>query len=100
MCHGFADEIIDGGPALVSIEMIGAKKMMASKTSNAVLTGSILKKVLQLYHPQWSDINCTVHTLRKLGANPRIIAASLGLNGLQSYCGCADWNEREILRLL
>jgi hypothetical protein len=70
--------------------------MMASETSNAVLTSSTLKKVLQLYHPQWSDINCTVRTLRKIGANPRIIAAILRLNGLQSYCGCADWNERDI----
>ena len=74
--------------------------MVASKTSNSVFTSSTLKKVLQLYHPQWSDINCTVRTLDKLGANPKIIAASLRLNGLQSYCGSDDWNEREILKLL
>jgi hypothetical protein len=74
--------------------------MTAAKTSKPVLTGSTLKKVLQLYHPQWPDIDCTIRTLDKLGADPRVIAASLGLNGLQSYCGCADWNEREILKLL
>ena len=74
--------------------------MIASNTSNATRNGSTFKKVLQLYHPQWSDINCTIRTLEKLGANPRIIAASLGLNGLQSYGGSEDWNEREILRLL
>ena len=74
--------------------------MIASNTSNATRNSSTFKKVLQLYHPQWSDINCTVKTLEKLGANPKIIAASLRLNGLQSYCGSADWNEREILRLL
>lgn len=74
--------------------------MMASKTSNAVLTSGTLKKVLQLYHPRWLDIDCTIRTLRKMGANPKIIAASLRLNGLQSYCGSDDWNEREIFRLL
>ena len=74
--------------------------MMALKTSSAAITGSTLKKVLQLYHPRWPDIDCTVRTLRKMGANPGIIAASLGLNGLQSYCGSENWSEREILRLL
>lgn len=74
--------------------------MIASNTSNAKRTSSTLKNILQLYHPQWSDINCTIRALEKLGANPKIIAASLRLNGLQSYCGSADWNEREILRLL
>ena len=74
--------------------------MIASKTSNATRTSSTIKKVLQLYHPQWSDINCTIRTLEKLGANPKIIAASLRLKGLKSYCGNPDWNEREILRLL
>ena len=74
--------------------------MMASKTSNAMRTSSTLKKVMQLYHPRWSDIDCTVRTLRKMGVNHRIIAASLRLNGLQGYCGSVGWNEREILRLL
>ena len=74
--------------------------MMASKTSNDVLTSSTFKKVMQLYHPRWSDIDCTLRTLEKMGANPGIIAASLRLNGLQSFCGSDDWSEREILRLL
>ena len=74
--------------------------MVASKTSNSVLTCNTFKKALQLYHPRWSDINCTVRTLEKLGANPKIIAASLRLNGLLSYSGSDGWNEQEILRLL
>ena len=58
---------------------------MESSISNPTQSIGILKKALKLYHPQWANISRTVQTLDQIGANPKIIAASLGLNDRKSF---------------
>ena len=73
---------------------------MEPSISNPPQSNKILKKALELYHPQWINISRTVQTLNQIGVNPKIIAASLGLNDRKSFYGWNDWNDDEILRLL
>ena len=73
---------------------------MESSLSNPPQSNGILKKALKLYHPQWGNISRTVQTLNQIGVNPKIIAASLGLNDRKSFYGWNEWNVQEILWLL
>jgi len=72
---------------------------MVSAKIHANLYRSTVRKALHLYHPQWQEIRRTVRTLQKIGVDRRIIAGSLNLKGLKSFCGCGDWSETDIMEL-
>lgn len=72
---------------------------MAPSKGQVDLSHTTLRRALYLYHPQWQEMRQTVVTLQKIGADRRLIAASLSLKGWKPFCGCQDWSETEMMKL-
>ena len=52
------------------------------------------------FHPYKNEILSVVKILNRIGANGKIIAATLNLQGWKTFYGGGDWTEEDVQGLL
>jgi hypothetical protein len=80
-----------------------AQKLGAKNRSRTGMSASTSFKVwdtISQFHPYKNEILRVVKILNSIGANCKIIAAILGLQGWKTFYGNGEWTEEEVQDLL
>lgn len=61
--------------------------------------GNVMK-LLEKYHPQRREIHFVVRILDNIGANPKLIAATLNLKKWKTFYGDNDWKVEDVKEVI
>ena len=78
------------------------EKVWNNRPDTVVLTSAPLRiwDTLKLFHPHTYEILSVVRVLNRMGAKRSIIAAALGLQGWQNFCGVCEWTTEDVKDIL
>jgi hypothetical protein len=80
-----------------------AQKLGAKNRSGTDMPAAMSFKIwntISQFHPYKNEILWVVKILNSIGANCKIIAAILGLQGWKTFYGNGEWTEEEVQDLL
>ena len=81
----------------------GKKRPILEKRSGTGMSAStsfLAWDAISKFHPYKNEILRVVKILNSIGANCKIIAAILGLQGWKTFYGNGEWTEEEVQDLL
>jgi hypothetical protein len=78
------------------------EKVWNNRPDTVVLTAAPLRicDTLKLFHPHTNEILSAVRVLNRMGAKRSMIAAALGLQGWQNFCGVCEWTTEDVKDIL
>ena len=71
-----------------------------SATGMSAFTSFKVYDTISQFHPYKNEILSAVRLLNSIGANCKIIAAVLGLQGWRTFYGGCEWTEKNVKDLL
>jgi hypothetical protein len=78
------------------------ERVWNNRSDTVMLTAAPLRiwDTLKLFHPHTKEILSVVRVLERMGAKRSIIAAALGLQGWQNFCGGCEWTTEDVKDIL
>jgi len=59
-----------------------------------------VRELLEKYHPQRKEIYLVVRIMNNIGANQKLIAATLNLQKWKTFYGGIDWNVEDVKEVI